>query len=131
MIEEDLFDNPGRYRLARQDGALRIEVVVGQGATLRQLSAPVRPAEAYAFLMARRRTELLYALAGAIEADEPAHSEPGFRDLVSICAAASESDLAALADRWNTSGNVEKRLSDLLGQRPDHDLWFGCWRKAG
>lgn len=71
--------------------------------------------------MARRRTELLYALAEAMAA-AGALDEASFASLVEICATGDEDVLCALADRWNESGVVAASLDALLGTVPAS--WF-------
>ncbi|MEM6678545.1 MAG: hypothetical protein AAF675_11820 [Pseudomonadota bacterium] len=110
-MRETLFDWPGRYALRREHGVLVLSVDVRS----RRFTAHPSPSEAYAFLMARRRTELLYAIAQSMAA-AGALEDDGFGSLMHTCAGASVAELCALAERWNGQGLVAETMTALLGR---------------
>ncbi|MEO0956912.1 MAG: hypothetical protein AAFY66_00300 [Pseudomonadota bacterium] len=131
-MTETHFRRPGRYAMWREEGRLWLEVEVGAKGERATHRAPLAPAQGYAFLMNRRRTELLYALAeamavsGAFDADRLAA-------LVERCGAGSEVEIAALADAWNGDGVVAREMGEVLGRAlpgGDAPRWFAPISRA-
>ncbi|MEM7498738.1 MAG: hypothetical protein AAF371_12185 [Pseudomonadota bacterium] len=131
-MSETHFRWPGRYAMWREAGGLRLEVEAGPEGARRPFRADLRPAEGYAFLMNRRRTELLYAIAEAMAA-AGALDDAAFRELVNACATGTEDEIAALATRWNAEGRVVDSLAALLGAPVPGcaaPRWFARRRRA-
>jgi hypothetical protein len=131
---ETHFHRPGRYAMWREAGTLRLCLSVEgpRGPVMHHRFLP--PRLGYLFLMNRRRTELLYAIATAMAAGD-ALDAPAFDRLVETAAEAPESGLAALADRWDRAGQVSAALAALLGAPPacgpeGRPRWFARPRRG-
>ncbi|MEO1532606.1 MAG: hypothetical protein AAFU72_10590 [Pseudomonadota bacterium] len=131
MIETH-FRWPGRYAMWREAGVLWLEVKTASPAGRRVDRVSLRPRLGYAFLMNRRRTELLYAVAMAMAA-QGAFDDDALSALAEICGGGAEADVAALADRWNEDGVVAAVMAEILDvplPGGDAPRWFAPRRRV-
>ncbi|MEM6354979.1 MAG: hypothetical protein AAF844_04765 [Pseudomonadota bacterium] len=131
-MTETHFRWPGRYAMWREEGRLWLEVEVGARGERATHRVPLAPAQGYALLMNRRRTELLYAIAEAM-AGSGAFDADRLAALVERCGVGSEVEIVALADAWNGDGVVAHVMGDVLGRAlpgSDAPRWFAPIRRA-
>ncbi|MEO1773683.1 MAG: hypothetical protein AAFS07_01890 [Pseudomonadota bacterium] len=122
-MRETHFAWPGRYAMWREDGVLWFAI---EGS--RRVATPIPPRQGYRFLMDRRRTELLYAIASAVQAEDTL-SASGLRALATTLSEGSEEAVAREANRWNGCGRVMAALTEIIGaeipQTPE-PRWFAA-----
>ncbi|MEL6769116.1 MAG: hypothetical protein AAFP17_18195 [Pseudomonadota bacterium] len=131
-MSETHFHWPGRYAMWREQGQLWFEVQAGPPGEGEALRIPVAPRLGYAFLMNRRRTELLYAVSVAMAAQR-ALDTAALHALAELCGGGTEADVAAEAERWNGDGVVAATMAEILGEPLPggaEPRWFAPMRRV-